>query len=854
MWDKTVLTEQLGFEDFIRTAGASGWELVYGANINALFKPFTTLNTADGVPHYRYFVLPSGFAGATASGLNPFGPNTIFEGIVWGSGIGSDLESSIDPNYVRTYGHKGPMHLVGWGFDNFGYPAPNAVSGWEGYGASGVFGSTVPGTGWMGSGFAPANHGRLVPPPFYRAGPIDMRWNQLFGTWGGAQSVYSAHVVSTRIGSVTTTDPTGVYDSTGIRYNVKIFDGIANQMLLTGVYHVGAHPSEYFVNPLGSGDFCLIVHTIDTGGIPRYGIYMYEPPGVEACGESLSESLFSTYGGPDDGDPVDTSGYLRGDYFFDGLAANPIELQYGGLGFNTITENQILIGNASGNLTKKILQVGSGLAVNVSSGTVSIDLGVDVQFSVSGINTTITELQGLTVPLSLSQGGTGSSVKNFVDLGSSQTVSGFKTFRDTIRSNAGTLSNLGLAFASGSTNFPVGLLLASSGAIGFASSGEMIAEIGTLRTAINRTLRVQNTSDPVISGAAIEVYDTLFGSGLALMQGFAATGDMVYKLDHVGISSPKALHTLPQSNIIPVKITQLNSTGLRPMEVYDGSTRRWSISERKDAVYFDEGIPGATGGFIKITAASGFTAGYIDLSASGIDAGYIRTAGGGSIDTSGGFIQFGPAGSRSTLEVPVTSGDRRYTFSSTTGTLATQQYVLQQIDAMALVTRDVIPFVGAHRGVAPATLYAQFDFILGASTPAETFPVVAFDDTTNEYMDYILQLPPNFSGTGFNLNVHYGTSGTSATGVMGFAVRRLNDNSEDLDTTAHTYDYQYKTFPALSTYGYKSSATVLIASGLGFDQLLAGEMFTLRTCRVASSGLDTLSGDLFMYGFSITQG
>jgi hypothetical protein len=60
----------------------------------------------------------------------------------------------------------------------------------------------------------------------------------------------------------------------------------------------------------------------------------------------------------------------------------------------------------------------------------------------SGANADITSLSKLTTPLSVAQGGTGSSAQNFVDLSSSQAIGGTKTFSNLIEGSiAGTAQN-----------------------------------------------------------------------------------------------------------------------------------------------------------------------------------------------------------------------------------------------------------------------------------------------------------------------------------------------------------------------------------------------------------------------------
>ena len=107
----------------------------------------------------------------------------------------------------------------------------------------------------------------------------------------------------------------------------------------------------------------------------------------------------------------------------------------------------------------------------------------------SGANSDITSLSGLTMPLSTSQGGTGSSVQNFVDLTNTQNVGGAKTFTSPMAITASgttaalTLSQTGTgpalsasnANANGTINAPV---IAVSGSA-TASSGNSYGVYGT---------------------------------------------------------------------------------------------------------------------------------------------------------------------------------------------------------------------------------------------------------------------------------------------------------------------------------------------------------------------------------------
>jgi len=80
-----------------------------------------------------------------------------------------------------------------------------------------------------------------------------------------------------------------------------------------------------------------------------------------------------------------------------------------------------IAGNAA-NVTGTVAVANGGTGAGTPSGA-RTNLGA----ASSGNNSDITSLSGLTTPLSLSQGGTGSNTKNFVDLSTNQTVGGNKT-------------------------------------------------------------------------------------------------------------------------------------------------------------------------------------------------------------------------------------------------------------------------------------------------------------------------------------------------------------------------------------------------------------------------------------------
>jgi len=155
----------------------------------------------------------------------------------------------------------------------------------------------------------------------------------------------------------------------------------------------------------------------------------------------------------------------------------------------------------------------------------------------------------------------------------------------------------------------------------------------------------------------------------------------------------------------------------------------------------------------------------------------------------------------------------------------------------------------------PATTAAQIDILVGTSAPVEWFPVLAFDTTTVEYADFHgLVMPAHYSGGGITVSIR--SSATTTTGGIVFAValRRIQDDAEDLDTTAQTYDYNTVTIGTLaSVVGELTYDSVTFTNGADMDSVVAGDSFTLRIRRDTGNASDTATGDAFVHGIYITE-
>ncbi len=152
-----------------------------------------------------------------------------------------------------------------------------------------------------------------------------------------------------------------------------------------------------------------------------------------------------------------------------------------------------------------------------------------------------------------------------------------------------------------------------------------------------------------------------------------------------------------------------------------------------------------------------------------------------------------------------------------------------------------------------ATAAAQIDVIVGTSSPAEWFPVLAFDTTTVEYCDFHnLVMPSYYSGGGLTCTIISSAGSTTGTLQWALALRRFQDDAEDADTTVQTYDYNTVNIATLaSAVGEETYDDITFTSGADMDSVAAGELFTLRLRR--DTGSDTLATDAYLWSIHIKE-
>jgi len=155
------------------------------------------------------------------------------------------------------------------------------------------------------------------------------------------------------------------------------------------------------------------------------------------------------------------------------------------------------------------------------------------------------------------------------------------------------------------------------------------------------------------------------------------------------------------------------------------------------------------------------------------------------------------------------------------------------------------------RQIPPETLPAATVFEGGASTPAENFHTLAFDDGTDEFMDYEC-LARVYNGGGLTARVVW-AGDTAVVGVTGWelAIRVLAD--ADLRNVSHSYVFEAapgSTVP--DNVNKRKTLTWNLLDGAQIDGLAVGDYFYPRIKRNTSIG-SNMVGDALLWQFNLEE-
>jgi hypothetical protein len=146
----------------------------------------------------------------------------------------------------------------------------------------------------------------------------------------------------------------------------------------------------------------------------------------------------------------------------------------------------------------------------------------------------------------------------------------------------------------------------------------------------------------------------------------------------------------------------------------------------------------------------------------------------------------------------------------------------------------------------PSTAFAVFGVrVGGTTTPPEQFPYYSFDAAADNYLDFYCRLV-GYGGGGLTFSLTWMAATATTGGVLwALAIRRMQDDAEDIDT-AQVYDYNEIRDPcATSTGGGELSyCTITFTNGVDMDNLANNEVFILRVRRRGSDNTATTGDDM----------
>jgi hypothetical protein len=166
-----------------------------------------------------------------------------------------------------------------------------------------------------------------------------------------------------------------------------------------------------------------------------------------------------------------------------------------------------------------------------------------------------------------------------------------------------------------------------------------------------------------------------------------------------------------------------------------------------------------------------------------------------------------------------------------------------------MASGDIVGIITAIMG--PATAMATPSAIAGASTPAENVPVWDFDKGTDESLDLYCVLGPGYAGGGLTIRLPWTAAVIANEATIGVAIRRIADDADDLDSTAHTYDFNFADVTAPSAAGEVVYDNITFTDGADMDSVAAGEMFIMRITRDANHANDDLDADFRLLATAI---
>lgn len=167
---------------------------------------------------------------------------------------------------------------------------------------------------------------------------------------------------------------------------------------------------------------------------------------------------------------------------------------------------------------------------------------------------------------------------------------------------------------------------------------------------------------------------------------------------------------------------------------------------------------------------------------------------------------------------------------------------------------DTLLTLSPMNGCPPDATFATLDTFAGGSSPAENHPVLDFDSSTAEYMDFYCVMPRSYAGGGLTLTFMWSSDATTGNVIWSAAFKSVSDDADDLDSKAFAAYNDATADATASAAGEVAYTTLTFTDGADMDSVAAGEMFILRIRRRADQAGDTMnSNDAELHAIEIRE-
>ena len=164
-----------------------------------------------------------------------------------------------------------------------------------------------------------------------------------------------------------------------------------------------------------------------------------------------------------------------------------------------------------------------------------------------------------------------------------------------------------------------------------------------------------------------------------------------------------------------------------------------------------------------------------------------------------------------------------------------------------MASGDSLLILGPKQADPTATVHAIMTSIPGGSTPAEQYPIFAF-----VYLDFHCVMPEHYDGGGLTIDVITGAASTSNSYRFEAALRRIEDDTDDIETS-HTYDYNGVTITPPTVVGEIGHDDITFTNGADMDSVVAGDKFVLRLYRDHDHAGDTMAAYAYLHHLHVQE-